>query len=494
MKLLLFITFVFLSLSSSSQPQVIINDNCKKAYQEILSLRFEEAEQILETEKAANPNNIYVPYLENYIDFLSVFISEDETMFDRLEENKSERIDQIKKLSNTSPYRDFLLGNINLQWAVARLKFQEYFIAAFEINKAYRLLESNRKTFPDFIPNNISLGVLHIMIGLVPSKYQWLLDIIDMEGNVDQGKSELRLVLQNSMEDKAYHYLKNEVLFYLGFVELNIYPDEKELEFLLSHLENEEQDNLLLSYLTINILMRTGNNEEVLSKFEQLPELSAYFPFYYLRYLEAECQLRKLETEQAKIQYDFFLENYNGQNYIKDAYRKKAWSSLLNSDTLRYQELMTRVIENGHMYIGQDKDAEREANSEGLPNVDLIKARLLFDGGYYKQADSILHSMDTTHLSEVQTIERVYRKARIAHQTQNIQLAMSNYLKTITIGKDNPRYFAGNAALKLGEIYEADSNYQDALYYYQVCLDLDFDEYESGIHSKARAGLKRVSE
>ena len=494
MKHLFFIAFIFLSLLSSSQPQVVINDRCKEAYQKILSLRFEEAEKILETERVVNPDNIYVSYLENYIDFLSVFISEDETMFERLENNRPGRIDQIKKLSISSPYRDFFLGNINLQWAVARLKFQEYFTAAFEINRAYRLLETNSKTFPDFIPNNISLGVLHIMIGLVPDKYHWLLEMIDMEGNVDQGKSELRLVLQNSINNEAYHYLKNEVLFYLGFVELNIYPDEKELEFLLSQLETEEQDNLLLSYLTINILMKTGNNEFVLSKFGQLPELSAYFPFYYLRYLEAECHLRKLETGQAEVQYKFFIKNYNGQNFIKDAYRKMAWTSLLNSDTFRYQELMEKVTDNGNTHIGQDKDAEREANLKCIPNVDLIKARLLFDGGYYLQADSILYFLDTTDLTEAQTIERFYRKARIAHQTQNIQLAKSYYQKTISIGKENTRYFAGNAALKLGEIYEADSNYQDALFYYQVCLDLDFDEYESGIHSKARAGLKRVSE
>ncbi len=105
-----------------------------------------------------------------------------------------------------------MLGNIHLQWAVARLKFKEYFTAAVEINKAYRLLEKNAEMFPEFVPNKISLGVLHIMIGMVPDKYQWLLNIISMEGSVVQGREELNHVLEQSNQNEIYSYLKVETL------------------------------------------------------------------------------------------------------------------------------------------------------------------------------------------------------------------------------------------------------------------------------------------
>lgn len=494
MKYLILIISLLWHLLLQSQPQIILNERCENAYQDILSLKFDDAKTLLSAEKQENPDNLYVPYLENYIDFLSVFISEDEELFNRLEENKSDRINRIKKLDEDSPYRNFMLGNINLQWAVARLKFQEYFSAAFEINKAYRLLKSNKESFPEFIPTNISLGVLHIMIGLIPENYRWLLNIINMKGSVEQGKEELKSVLQNTLDDEAYHYLKNETLFYLSFVELNIYSDKNELDYLLSQLEQADATNLLLSYLAINIQMKTGNNDWVLTKFSQLPNPEGYFPFYYLNYLTAESHLRKLDYQQAALQYDIFLKNFNGQNFVKDAYRKIAWSALIKNDIESYKRYIEKASEHGHTNIGQDKDAEREAKSGLIPNIDLVKTRLLFDGGYYKLADSILHFMDTSNLIQAQKIERIYRKARIAHESDNLVLAKTYYIKTIDIGKNNPRYFAGNSALKLGEINEAEFDYPDARFYYQLCLDIDFEEYESGIHSKAKAGLKRVSD
>lgn len=484
--------FIAITLSAHSQVECKLNTRCNLAYQEILSLKFDEARENLYLERVVNPQNIYVDYLENYIDFLSVFISGDKALFETLEKNKSKRIKLVKKLDPSSPYRNFMLGNIHLQWAATRLKFKEYFTAAIEFNKAYRLLTENKKDFPDFIPNNITLGIIHIMIDLTPDKYHWLLNIINMEGGIELGKSELNFVLQKSMENEEYDYLKNETLFFLGYVELNIFPDEKELNFLLSQLEDDNNGNLMLSYLSIKILMRTGNNDRVLEKFNQLPALSSYYPFYVLQYLEAECHLRRLDTRNANEHYLSFIEKFNGQNFIKDAYRKLAWIALLNNDTLQYQDLMIQLQDVGQTYFGQDIDAEYEAENGQIPDTDFVMSRLFFDGGYFNKSDSILNSLSGDTLTIEELIELKYRKASIAHQLQEYQFAKIFYKETIDLGKDSPRYFAGKSALELGEIYESDSNFEMAAYYYKLCLDLDFKEYESSIHIKAKAGLKRV--
>jgi hypothetical protein len=240
--------------------------------------------------------------------------------------------------------------------------------------------------------------------------------------------------------------------------------------------------------------MRTGNNELVLEKFKQLPDPGSYFQFSYLDYLEAESHLRKLDLKAAEIKYTSFLEGFNGQNYIKDAFRKMAWTALLNNDTLRYQELMIRLQDKGQTNVGQDIDAMREANENKLPNTELIRSRLLFDGGYYQESDSILDALSLSAVKKDDLLELTYRRARIAHKKNNFQKAKLLYKETIDLGKESPRYFAGNAALKLGEIYEAELAMNEAAIYYKLCLDLDFEEFEAGIHSKARAGLKRVTE
>lgn len=486
------ILYFCLTLSPGVFSQVTVNEQCKTAYQDILALKFDTAKYSLALEKTTNPENLFVPYLKNYIDFLTVFIGENESRFNELEKNKSIRIDLINKLSDTSRYKKYMLGNIHLQWAVAGLKFKEYFTAAIEINKAYRLLEKNEELFPEFLPNKISLGVLHIMIGMVPEKYQWVLNIISMKGSVVQGREELTLVLEQSNQNEIYGYLKTETLFYLGFVDLNINPDPKQLQFLLEELEPNRKNNLLLTYLTITVLMRTGQNDSALKVLDEKMESDDFYPFYYLDYLRGECHLRKLNTESANRAYTFFLNRFKGRNHIKDAWRKKGWAYLFGQDTVNYLSCLEKVIDVGTDDVDIDKEALREAESGIIPNVELLKSRLLFDGGYYRKSDSILTKMDTCNLQMEEKVERVYRLGRSAHQQGKTRDAISFYKTTIINGEFIDRYFAGNSALKLGEIYENKKGFSKALFYYRLCLDLDFKEYENSIHSKAKAGIERV--
>lgn len=486
--------FFCLAMSFPSFSQVEVNEQCKFAYESILALRFDAAEKILADEMTKNPDNLFVPYLENYIDFLTVFIGEDEFRFNELENNKSNRIDRIKKLSDTSRYKNYMLGNIHLQWAVARLKFKEYFTAAIEINKAYRLLEKNSNEFPDFVPNNISLGVLHIMIGLIPEQYHWILNLMSMKGSVVQGREELTLVLEQSKQNKIYNYLKNETLFYLGFVDINLNTDPAQLDYILSELDQNKQNNLLLSYLYVNILMRSGQNDKALAVLNETKNMEDYFPFFYLDYLGGEGHLRKLEIKSAIVNYEVFLKNFTGRNYIKDAWRKTAWAYLINFDTTNYFLCMEEVIRVGYTDVDVDKEALKEAEFEMLPNTELLKARLLFDGGYYQETDKILFKMDTTSLEFEEKVERTYRLGRSAQKQGNTTEAKSFYKKTIVDGSDMDRYFAGNSAFKLGEIYEREGDIKMAEFYFRLCTELDFDEYENSIHSKAKAGLERINQ
>ncbi len=488
------VTFFFFILSTTTAQEVEITDGCKEAYHQIISLRFNHARQILSEEKEHNSENLFVPYLENYIDFLTVFISEDEEQFDWLEDNKSQRINRIKKLSDTSRYKNYMLGNIHLQWAVSRLKFKEYFTAAFEINKAYRLLEKNAENFPEFVPNNISLGVLHVMIGMVPNKYHWLLNLISMEGSVEQGRAELEFVIQQSSTHEVYAYLKNETLFYLGFIDLNINPDPVQIASLLTELEKEKNNNLLLSYLTANILMRTGRNDNALEILNDSKNIEGAFPFFFLDYLAGECYLRKLEFTAARESYNLFLKNFKGKNYIGDAYRKIAWTQLINNDSTAYKVYMQKVIELSNKDVDIDKEAFKEASTGVIPNIELIKSRLLFDGGYYTKADSLLQNIDSASLNAIQTVEREYRLARVSHKHGNMEKAKGYYEETIIMGSSYKKYYAGNSALQLGEIYESEGEKQRAVFYYRLCLGLDFDEYENSIHSKAKAGLERLED
>lgn len=492
MKKLFFLVITVFFVQFLDGQQVRVDSLCRQAYGEILSLRFVPARKMLETERQLYPENVYVDYLENYIDFLRVFIGENPKVFGTSTDKFGVRYDRISNLPDTSRYKNLLLANMNLQWAFARLKFGQYLSAAWEINRAYRMLTANVERFPNFIPDDITLGVLHVMIGLVPDKYVWMLKIISMKGSVEQGKAELYRALDNTTKNSPNAYLHNEALFYLGFIELNLSPNRKALDKLMAYLNRTDNRNLLMGFLKTDIHIRNGQNDLALKLLNSLPQSPDYFPFYYLRYLKGECYLRKLEPDSATLYFRYFLKYFEGLNYIKDAWRKRAWAALLQNKPVGYQQLMDSVKVYGVTEVGADKEALKEANSGVAPNTNLLRARLLFDGGYYAHSKTILDTMNTSHLTKDGQTERIYRYARIAHRQENIPLAKKEYRRVIVMGSSSPRYFAANAALKLGEIYESEDSLTLAKSFYEKCLDLNFDEYKNSIWGKAKEALSRI--
>lgn len=488
-----FVLFVAVNLKTAVAKPYAYNDSlCNIAYRQIFSLKFDSAKSVIALERRLSPENVYVEYLENMMDALSVFISEDEALLDSLEENISGRVDKIEKLPDSNPYKKMMLANINLQWALARTKFEQFFTAALEINRAYRYISENVKEFPGFVPNLNTMGVLHIMVGLVPDQYGWILSILSMEGTIEQGRNEIYKAMNIGFSQKEWAYLKPESLFYIGYIEMNLSSNLSALDRIMPYLENESLDNLLMDYLKVRIFMRTGKNDKALEILKVTDTLSGYYPFYYLDYLHGECRLRQLNPD-AVIYYNKFLNRFNGLLYIKDAWYKKALLAWLFRDIEGYYANLDSVLRYGTAIVDADKIAQERAEDKAVPpNRGLLEVRFLFDGGYYRKALERLDEINVNALMPDEQLEYYYRFGRIYYKTGDYEKALRYYGITINRKGESMRYFAPNAALKSGQIYESQHRYKEALKFYEKCLDMDFDEYYNSIRAKAKDGVERV--
>ncbi len=147
----------------------------------------------------------------------------------------------------------------------------------------------------------------------------------------------------------------------------------------------------------------------------------------------------------------------------------------------------------GSEELENDQQALTEANLNKPPDIFLLKARLLFDGGYYTEALAELGNFNKDKsASPREMLEFTYRLARIYDKSGNTKKAVEYYMQTLEKGADYPYYFAANSALQLGNIYEASGNTDKARYYYKKCLNLNYEEYRSGISQKAKAGLSAL--
>ncbi len=490
--LLFFVLLIFFS-SLTAYPQVQLDKNCRQAYNHILSLQLTEAEDVLNKEEKKNPDNAFVPYLRNYIDFIRVFISQEEDLYDLLDDQKSRHFSKVDQLSDTSRYKKLMLGNMHFQWAICKIIFGDMFTGAIEFNKAYHLIEDNVQEYPGFSLNLMSMGVLHIVVGLVPDKYGWLLGLLSMEGDIDEGKKELAEFLSVTKSQNEYSAYYPEALFYSGFIEMNIYPNRQKLDQMLQEISRINDSVLLLKFLELNFLMRSGKNDEALELFRRINHRKTNtYPFAYLDYLHGESLLRSLSADNASNSYTRFIENYGGENYMKDAWRKKAWAAFLNNDTILYFDYLKRVLEEGITKLDVDKEAYYEAQKGQLPDKRLLTARLLFDGGYYEETLDLLNRMDTTGYSALQQVKYIYRLARVSDKLGAVTKAKMYYLQAIITGTGFPEYYAANAALKLGEIYEREGEFSLAEESYVLCLDMDFELYKNSITTRAKEGLKRI--
>jgi len=458
-----------------------------EAYQLLLELRMVEAETRIRLLREEDPHNLAAFHLDNYKDFLRVYILEDEKAFQAWKKEIHTRLRAVRKGPPESPYLLYVQAEIYLQWAVTRIKFGEYIGAFNDLSTAYQLLKKNEKRFPDFSPNQKNLGMLHAFTGSLPDSYRWGFQLISgMRGSLKEGRLELR---QAASQPGLFQ--KEASIFEVYYL-LHLANRPETAWKALEDVDLKPEKSPLYCFVLANVAMRTGRNEAALQFLRSRPEGDPYLPFPYLDFLEGLARLRKLDPVSA-VFLDRFLQNFQGRHYLKAAYQKRAWYALLFENENRYAFFMEACLQKGENRVGEDEAAWEEARSGEVPHSDLLKARLLFDGGYYARAHSLLAELNANELQAKRNlVEFFYRKARVS-QKMGLKKKAEEYLKkTIHLGSEEPWYFACRAALELGLIFEQAGQRQEAEYWYETCLQLSPREYKAGLHRQARSGLERL--
>ena len=467
------------------------NDNCLKAYQSIFDLKLNTARQLIAVEKKLRPQNAIIPLLENYVDYFYLLTNESKSEFERLESNKSKRLEQISKDDKNSPYYLYAQAEINLQWSLIRSRYGAYYTASREINRANSLLKENQKKFPGFHPNQKGLGFINVVIGSLPDGLmKSTLATFGIRGDVSMGLNQLDQLAEN-LPKSTYEFFYEEVIFYYVFLLTDVAKSEAAYTKTMKYTARIADSSLLKSYMQAYVSTRSGKNDQAIQILEKRPQGSAYQSFAYLDYLLGVAKLNKLDIN-AITNFEQFLQRNKGVNYIKDAYLHLAWISLLKNDSSAYHTFMNNVKNAGSTFNEKDKQALREANY-ATPNITLLKARLLHDGGYLTKAVDVLNASKTTDFKTAKDrTEYHYRQARISDDLGRDDIALTHYEAAINTGKELKYYFAAKSAFLMGKIYERKKSLTKAKIYYNTAIGMKNHDYESSIENEAKQGLKRI--
>jgi hypothetical protein len=486
-----FILIFFISNFCAAQ-NFEFNENCQRAYKLAISFRFEEANKILEQEEANNQNNLIPLLIRDIEDASKVFITEEKSVYEKLKANKKLREAKIEKGNKKSPWYLYSLAEINLHWAAVRLKFEEYISSAMEVNRAFGMLKENEKKFPSFGPTHKSLGLMRSMIGSLPDQYQWLLKFVGVSGNFYEGYNEIKRFEAITEKDSSMNAFATETMLFAGIIEANFMNSDENAIAFLDRLDKVKNFNPLLSYVYLSTALKTGQSERIFKKNNIIDFDKRYFQFQYLNLLYGEAKLCRGDVD-ADVYIKKFLKNFKGKNYIKNANMRLWWYSIVNDKAEDAKKYFEDINGSGITDVDEDKYALSVYQKKYWPEKSLLKARILFDGGYYTRALQVMTKIDLDKLDRSNDrVEFMYRLGRIYQRTNNFPQAINSYEKTIQYGAELPEYFAASACFELGKIYELKKDYDKSLLYLNKSKTFKNHSYRTSLNQKAKAAINRV--
>ena len=489
MKKTLFVFLLLFGVSAVNAQVFDWNANCVKAYHDAISLKLSKAHAALSLEKQRNPANLVPDFIENYIDFFILFLNEDPKERSARISNWQKRLTLMDQSPDTSPFKLFSKAVINLQWAVVEIKFGNRWAAGWAFKDAFKLARQNQEKFPSFTPNLMITGPMQMAAGTIPKNYRWLSNIMGIKGTMEQGVTYLNQFI-NSRDPWTMLFMEEGIFYqcYMQFYLLN-QPDEA-----LRFITNKQLDvinNHLFTYMAANLYLNNKQSSQcktiVLGRNTSSEYLSTGIWDFELGF----AKLYHLEPD-ANTYFERFLANFKGNFYVKDAWLKLSMHYLLQNNMAQYNRCISNVISKGSTTNDADKRALREAKSRKIPNLLLLKARLLNDGGYNREALNVLAGKSSNDFKpEEEKLEFMYRVGRIYDDLDRFEEALKAYQSAINLGKQRTEYYAARAALQMGMIYEKQGNLTKAVVYYQQCLDMEDHDFKDSLDQKAKAGLSR---
>jgi len=488
--------FITTSLTGyAAELKADFNTRCVEIQQHLYSLKLKDAAKLLELEVIQNPENITADYLYVIHDLLKVLVSESPESFEKFHKRSAKAIKRLDAYTQKDVFGNFYKQEIYFYSSVVQGKSGNAVSAANDIRLSYKYGQKVIGDYPEYLPAYKTLGLIHAGFGNLPTTYRKLVSMLGYAGSTDKGIEELQSFILAPSTKPEWKWMQKEASFYLAAIKLYLKNDRETAWTLIDRLTSADAPSPLLTFMRSNFADKCKKNDEVIRTLKNTPKDAAFEDIPHLDFLMGTAKLQRLDPD-ASVYLLRFLNRYKGSSYIKSCYQKLAWNSMINNDTKSYKSYMSKLKLNGNLNLEEDQQAQMEADRNETPDSRLLKARLLFDGGYYPEAligIRMLKAEDFTS-TNLKT-EYCYRKARIYHQLNDFELAEAFYKAAILTGEKSTLYYASYSCLYLAEVYEKNGKSTDANTYFKKATTLkDNKEYKNSVEHRAKAGLQRLKQ
>lgn len=485
---LIFICFFF--TASFSQKVYVFDSACRLAYKEIIKLKLNHGKELIDQARTQNAANLIPDLLEGYIDFFELFFNEDSAQYRVRKQNFDNRIAAFDSGPHNNPFYRYSKGLTYLQRAAVKIKFGERYSAGWDFKRANSQIKENRSIYPSFQPNNMLYGPLEVVIGTVPEGYKWITSLFGMKGSISEGMQLMQSFINSN--DSLATLFADEATFYYCYLVFYIQNKPDEVFELIRSKKLDIVNNHLFTYLAANLAINSKQTEYARQIIQGRNKSSEYMQTAAWDFEMGYVNFHKLRLDDAVSDFQRFISTFKGQFYVKDVLQKLSWAYYLKGNKEEAEKYRLLTIRKGNTDSDADKKAYRDAKKGLWPDETLLKARIQNDGGYQKEALTIITKKTIDDYTKPEEkLEYAYRMARIYDDMGRYDEALQFYDTAIKLGKDRTEYYAARAALQMGFIYERRNQKTLAIAAFKQCLSMDDHEYKDSLDQRAKAGIAR---
>ncbi|MDX1906771.1 MAG: hypothetical protein SF053_07025 [Bacteroidia bacterium] len=437
-------------------------------------------------------------YYRAHLPIYKYFATQDPAYAQTLRTNWDATIASVSALPATDPLRNVLLAELNCKRSFIEF-LDENYLAATRYGRAGRsLIMQNQQKFPDNIDQKKTLGLMNVLLGSIPAKYQWVTGSLGFTGDLDAGVQQLQeFAAKGSL-------LRMEAQVILFVVEKNML---NRTDLAIKRIETERKrytsPNIMLDFLQASAHLSIKQNDAglgVLARKSQYINAGKAFFIPYWDYLLGKGHYYKDDLPNAQMYLAQFLRGYKGKLFRADANFRLGMALTMSGAYTVGKTFFKSVISSAGGF-DEDEYAKHMANKfltipPSTQAISLFKARNLFDGGYFEKAITVLRDLEAAGLSKLSVDDRAelyYRYGRIYHSQGKLAIASSYYRRCVNEpSSSESQWLQAYSYSYMGDIARQSGNSPTAKVNYEKALSYNGYFYQSGLQNRCKVALSEL--
>lgn len=451
----------------------------KEAYHSIWSLKLDEARK----KQALSANEKL--YIHALSDFMEAYISDKESLAENVAKNMGKQISELERTKDDQAL--IFAAELYILKAALRAKHNSRVGAGWDFWKGYRLAKSNIQKKPNHPQNMLHWGIIECGIGSMPEDLQRYLSWLGFNGDLEQGLKLLYDAHIVSKNKPAYKHL--QIITGMAYVSSEVQLNNNK-QIRLEKMGLNPVESPIMCVVEAKLLFDQSKAQKAFELLDNRIVHNGELPFPYLTYLKGRIAVTIEHKDAANI-LEQFLKETEGPFFVASAHRYLWWHHHLNRNQQKASFHRQQISSVETNKTGADELAAYEAN---FPlNTHLLRARLLFDQGRFRQCLAHITSKlsDEVCSNNREKGEYFYRMGRCHQSLNQPQEAIKRLDQSIGFYGEMQTFERANALLQAAMLYEARNACNVATDYYKQVLSFSSYPFYEGIHQKAKSGVKR---